>query len=321
MVTTSADRAIESGLAYLASKRRGDGAFGTRGHSGNVAVTSLAAMAFLCAGNQPNRGRYGRVVTDALRFVLSKENVDGRQPGFLHNPAASPYGAMYEHGFGTLFLAEAQGMVHQRALRESVREKLRRSVRLIVRAQNFEGGWRYWPTGSEADLSVTVCQMVALRAAKSAGVSVPRATAEACVSYVKSCQDRREGWFRYRRGVGDAGQGFARTAAGVVALNSAGVYKGPEVEAGLRFLLRHKPPAGAVQGGVHFLYGHYYAVQAMWTAGGGYWAEWFPAIRDELLARQRGDGWWADPICTHYGTALACIILQVPNNYLPILQK
>jgi len=26
-------------------------------------------------------------------------------------------------------------------------------------------------------------------------------------------------------------------------------------------------------------------------------------------------------ICSHYGTAMACIILQVPNNYLPILQK
>jgi hypothetical protein len=72
---------------------------------------------------------------------------------------------------------------------------------------------------------------------------------------------------------------------------------------------------------MHYFYGHYYAVQAMWTAGGNYWKEWYPAIRDELLSRQNPDGSWLDQICSHYGTAMACIILQVPNNYLPILQK
>ena len=59
----------------------------------------------------------------------------------------------------------------------------------------------------------------------------------------------------------------------------------------------------------------------MWTAGGDYWKEWYPAIRKELLSRQVPDGSWVDQICPHYGTAMACIILQVPNNYLPILQK
>ena len=60
----------------------------------------------------------------------------------------------------------------------------------------------------------------------------------------------------------------------------------------------------------------------MWTAGGDYWKEWYPLIRDELLSRQNTDAAsWLDQICSHYGTAMACIILQVPNNYLPILQK
>ena len=62
-------------------------------------------------------------------------------------------------------------------------------------------------------------------------------------------------------------------------------------------------------------------VQAVYTAGGTYWSEWYPAIRDELLANQRSDGNWPDQFCTHYGTAMACLILQIPNNYLPILQR
>ena len=32
--------------------------------------------------------------------------------------------------------------------------------------------------------------------------------------------------------------------------------------------------------------------------------------------------YWNDRrICPHYCTAMACIILQMPNNYLPILQR
>jgi hypothetical protein len=325
MLNEKADAAIAHGLAYLNANRSPDGSFGLAAYRGNVAVTSLAAMAFMCGGHQPQRGIYGRVVLDALRFVLGKENVLGSEPGYLHNPKASPHGPMYGHGFATLFLSEVYGMVHERALREDLRDKLRRAVKLILDSQkrNHDDAWRYTPRSTDADLSVTVCQIMALRSARNAGIFVPKSAVDKCTKYVKACQDRMEGWFRYMKRGGGAGgqQGFARTAAGVCALNAAGIYKGPEVEAGLRFLSQNKPGSGLGKPDMHYFYGHYYAVQAMWTAGGSYWAKWFPAIRDELLARQSPDGSWQDQICSHYGTAMACIILQVPNNYLPILQK
>jgi hypothetical protein len=72
---------------------------------------------------------------------------------------------------------------------------------------------------------------------------------------------------------------------------------------------------------MYYFYGHYYAVQAMWTAGGDYWKKWFPGIRDEWVRAQLQDGSWVDQISPHYATAMACIILQMPNNYLPIMQK
>ncbi len=214
-------------------------------------------------------------------------------------------------------------MVHERALRNEMRGKLSRAVKLIVDSQNFEGGWRYTPRSHDADISVTICQVMALRAAKNAGFSVPKGTIDRCVKYVKACQYLPEGWFRYmKQGGGGPHQGFARTAAGVVALFSAGIYDGREVKAGLQYLMRHKPGGGFLARlDMHYFYGHYYAVQAMWTAGEPYWRSWYESIRDELLARQGPDGAWMDPICVHYGTAMACIILQVPNNYLPILQK
>src|SRR6516162_5958818 len=112
-----------AGLAAAADDRHANGSFGTNAYEGNTAVTSLAAMAFMAGGHQPNRGAYGRVVTNALRWVLRQENPDGRHPGFLHYPAGTPHGPMYGHGFATLFLAEVSGMVHERALREEVRKK------------------------------------------------------------------------------------------------------------------------------------------------------------------------------------------------------
>jgi hypothetical protein len=180
------------------------------------------------------------------------------------------------------------------------------------------------PFSREADISVTICQIMALRAARNAGISVPLTTVKRCVEYVKGCQERNTGSFRYMKqgGGGGGAQGFARTAAGVCALYSAGIYKGPEIEMGLNYLRHSRPMVGGFgRPDMHYFYGHYYAVQAMWTAGGRYWNEWYPAVRDEMVSRQGPDGSWIDQICSHYATAMACIILQVPNNYLPILQK
>jgi hypothetical protein len=324
MITPKADEAIDKGLAYLNAHANREGYFGTGGYTGNVAVTSLAAMAFMAHGDMPNRGPYGRIITNALRFVMSQENRDGIHPGFLHNPNATPHGPMYGHGFATLFLAEAIGMVHDKKLRAELKDKLHLAVKLILEGQNREGGWRYMPGSREADISVTICQIMALRAARNAGVFVPKSNVNRCVEYVKACQDKGSGFFRYMKqgGGGGGAQGFARTAAGVCALYSAGIYKGEEIDKGLSFLQTSRPTLGGFgRPDMHYFYGHYYAMQAMWTAGGRYWKDWYPIIRDELINRQALDGSWMDQICSHYATAMACITLQVPNNYLPILQK
>jgi hypothetical protein len=326
MINSDADAAIASGLAFLAANKWPDGSFGSKpSYQGNVAITSLAALAFMAGGHQPGRGVYGNVVTRALEAVLTCGERSNRK-GYLHNITGTPHGPMYGHGFGTLFLAECTGMVHEPALRERLKRLLRDSVDLIIESQrkNPEGAWRYFPDSIDADLSVTICQIMALRAARNAGLVIPKANVDRCVQYVKACQDRKGGWFKYQKqggamGFGNDNQAFARTAAGVCALYSAGIYEGPEITLGLDYLKNNRSSGLAGQD-FHFFYGHYYAVQAMWTAGGSYWSEWFPWIRNELVSRQKA-GAWHDPICVHYGTAMACLILQIPNNYLPIFQK
>ena len=59
----------------------------------------------------------------------------------------------------------------------------------------------------------------------------------------------------------------------------------------------------------------------MFIAGGEHWDRWWPAIRAELIEKQAADGSWRGQAGTEYGTAMALIILQVPNRTLPILQR
>jgi hypothetical protein len=59
----------------------------------------------------------------------------------------------------------------------------------------------------------------------------------------------------------------------------------------------------------------------MWIRGGDDWNSWYPAIRNELIRRQSSGGFWKDSVCDEYGTAMALIVLQIPNNYLPIFQR
>ncbi len=284
-------------------------------YQGNVAVTALCGMAFLSAGHTPGRGRYGQHVEKAAEYLISQ----ARPNGFIVHMvggAYQTYGPMYGHGFATLFLAEVYGMSPNAELQET----LQKAVKLIVDCQNDEGGWRYFPKPYQADISVTVCQMMALCAARNAGIFVPKSTVDRCVEYVKRCQNA-DGGFRYQL-VGRPDSVFPRSAAGVVALYNAGLFEGPEIERGLDYLMRFLPRGQIFRYESHYFYAHYYAVQAMWHAGGRSWEEWYPAIRDELLDRQIGDGAWVDTsVCNEYGTAMALLILQLPNNYLPIFQR
>ncbi len=312
LVTTEADRGIDRGLRWLSGQQHDDGSLGSGAYRGNVAITSLAGMAWIAGGSTPDRGPYGAQVVRTVDYLLAKT----QQSGFIIERAGASHGPMYGHGFATMYLADCYGMSN----RPELRVKLAAAVKLIVNSQNKEGGWRYQPQPADADISVTVCQIMALRAARNAGLYVPNETVERCLDYVRRCQNPDGGFMYMARAGGDSL--FPRSAAGIVALQSAGVYKGPEIDKGVEYLLQFLPQPGANRQDAYYYYGHYYAVQAMWHVGGEPWDRWYPAVRDELLARQHDDGSWpATSINREYATAMALIVLQVPNNYLPILQR
>lgn len=306
-ITPGQQQAVDRGLRWLAANQAPDGSYGHLSHYGpHVGITGLAGLALVSDGNTPGRGRYGKSVSRCVDFILRH----GSESGLL--AAETSHGPMYGHGFATLFLAEVYGMTS----RPELRETLRKAVRLIVRTQNDEGGWRYQPVRADADLSVTVCQIMALRAARNDGIYIDKTVVEKAIAYVKNSQNP-DGGFRYMLSSG--GSAFARSAAGVAALQYAGIYGGEEVGRGLEYLRRFAPPRERTVG--HFFYGHYYAGQAMFLAGNRYWNTWWPMIRKDLLDKQTPEGFWRGQAGPEYGTAMALIILQIPNRLLPIFQK
>ena len=324
---------IDRALDYLHRNQNAEGSWtdrvGRKVHNSykgvvapHVGVTALAGMAFLAGGSLPGQGlreRYCNAVRKALDYIMEHTE----PTGFI----ADNNSRMYSHAFATLFLAEAYGTTLHPDSRK-LHDCLRRSVRMIVQSQNKLGGWRYRPGAADADMSITVCQVIALRAARNAGVRIPKQTIDAAVAYVKESfvpLSPGVGAFKYQIEPRRAGfhhrYSFALTACGVTTLYGAGQYNTPEVRDGLRYLWSAKPRRALARSTFDYFYGQYYAVQAAFQAGGAYWIRWYEWVNGELLALQKAAGSWRDLVGPNYATAMAAIILQMPNQYLPITEN
>ena len=227
-------------------------------------------------GHAPGRGPYREVVERGKRYLLSTQD---QKTGFFT-------GRMYEHGLSTLALAEMYGMDPDPKLEAG----LRKAVDLILSAQSPSGGWRYSPTPGDQDMSVTVMQIVALRAANNAEIPVPAEVFSKAIAYVRSCAVPAGG-FAYTSGGGLSPQ---IAAAGTLSLQLLGQYEDERIPRALDVVAQLPVQWGG--GGIqYFYYFHYYAMQGNYQAGGKYWNEWHPKVRELFLEKQNADGSWDLP--------------------------
>jgi len=304
------DDAVRNGLEFLLAQQNDDGSFKSPEQGRWVGVCALAGLALLSRGVRSGVGDAGLALRRIGQYVLSR--VQGS--GFICADSQTSHGPMYCHGFGTLFLAELLGTDNQL----EIRPKLSSAVKLIRDTQNEQGGWRYNPAPDDADLSVTVCQMMALRAARNAGLGVPKQTIDRGVEYVRRCQNP-DGGFMYQTRGGESR--FPLTAAAVVALFSAGIYEGAEIDSAFNFLHSNLSGNISLERNNYFFYAHYYSMQAFWLRGGSQWESWYKSLKRVLLGIRGARGSWFDHNSTEYGTAMACLILNMPRNLLPIFQR
>src|SRR5207302_2269178 len=249
-------KATARALEYLASRQNSDGSFSDGPYIHNTAVTAYAMLAFMSQGHVPGQGHYGPEVAKAARFLMASARASD---GYL---VGARGGNMYCHAMATLALAELWGQTGDDELKPVVQK----AVDLIIKSQNPQGGWRYEPAPTGADISVTIMTVMALRAAKNAGHHVPDTTLKKAIAYIMSCYYPDIGGFSYMPGRG--APGFARTAAGVCVLFLTGEYSAKEIPEAVRYLQNN---FYATQ---HFYYGHYYASHAMHQVGGKDWENW-----------------------------------------------
>lgn len=310
---TDVDRAIDRALEFLQRTQESDGAW-KMGNAKDQAITALCVMAFLSAGHVPGEGRYADTVDRGIQAVLRSQHENGL--------FGTGHYEMYQHGICTLMLAEAAGMTGGK-LAEDIRLRLEKAVQVILKAQakngTARGGWRYRAVGTDADISVTGWQLMALRAAKNLGCDVPPEAIDLAVAYVKRCHDPATGGFHYMPGNRVT---VACTGTSILALELCGknLHHAPESLKGGSYLIKNPPRWG---GDRFFFYSIYYCSQATFQLGGNYWSFYRPQLHDMLLKNQSSNGCWTvnDSFGPNYGTAMAILSLTPEYRFLPIYQR
>jgi hypothetical protein len=315
VVDAETEKIIKSALKYLAAKQTPNGSWNAGAGEHPVAMTAYTLMAFLAAGNTPNEGEYGKNVTRGMQFLIDRVGADGYISAGSNNSDRGGSN-MYGHGIACIALGEIYGMSKDPRLKP----KLESAIHLIESCQNDQGGWRYAPRKSDADLSVTVLQVVALRAAKNSGIDVSQLTIDNAVRFVKTCYDEEAGGFTYQPH--NRQPGFARTAAGIYCLQVCGFYDDPMVAKGSQFLIDGK---GNMQ--EWFTYGHFYAAPAQYMIGGETWKNWYEHMHKQLMDSVHREGEFASwepldhKVGTLYATAVYTMILSMPYHYVPLYQR
>ena len=328
------DQAISRAVAYLVSIQEKDGSIQDpqKGKHNETVMTSLAIMAMAAVGHQTTDDtREGAAMKKALAYVLGPDRQ--KEDGYFGQKDGS---RMYGHGIITLMLCEMLGMGVDSQQDVLLRDRAKKGIQLILKSQQVrkdprhQGGWRYNPDSGDADLSVTVWQLMSLRAAKNAGLDVPKEAIDEAVGYVKRCYSSKKSKDGKNENPKSAcgyepgrSPEYAMGAAGLLSMQVCGDYECQEVQGSAEWLKERELKYDSEW----FFYGTYYYAQGMYQRGGEYALHARKAVEEALLPRQEKDGAW---IGRHgqengagkvYSTSLGVLSLAVKHHYMPIYQR
>ncbi|HMF15094.1 MAG TPA: prenyltransferase/squalene oxidase repeat-containing protein [Gemmataceae bacterium] len=332
--------AVNKGLEWLAKNQNRDGHWEAAGGQYAPAMTGMAGMALLMEGSTTRDGKYANNIRKARDYFIAHCQPNGLlcRPGTIE---AGRY--MHGQGYALLFLASVYGEEEESDSRRKLEDVLTRAVQFCSKAQTSAGGWGYVSAmdgGDFAEGSVTVTQMQALRAARNAGIVVPKEVIDKATKYlVEKCtfQDGQVGYLPGRRAITPG-----LTTAGVACMFSAGQYHDPAVKKWLGYIAKNVAPlsGGAGRQG-HDEYTHYYYAQCLYILGDDGYARLFPDSKpnerltwsayrkqtfDTLVRAQASDGSWSggsnwSHVGPVYVTACYLTILQLDKATLPIYQR
>jgi hypothetical protein len=313
-LTPRTQETIDKALRFLAKEQ---GRHGGISQSYPVAATSMGCLAFLASGSTPSRGAYAPNIQRGLEYILKSCH----RSGFICEGGVGGQSGMYGHGFATLFLAEALGMIDDPDLFRRVHEALRQAVRLLEQAQNQFGGWNGSPDGTQSDDgsgAVAIMQIMALRAARNAGVSVREVTIDKAKKYLLEMMNK-DGWYQYNyHGRNGQHRSLGTTGPGAYMMGAMGLNRESKYEKAMKNIISMSPFKQGANG--FFAYANFYASLAMFQRGGADWIKWYTEMREFMIKNQSANGGWTDP----YGglfVAFNVLSLELPFRYLPCFQE
>jgi hypothetical protein len=293
------ERIYVKGLQYLARNQTMEGNWKDMPYGGEPGVVGFSVLSFLAHGDDPNFGPYSQPIRRGLDFILKQQN---SKTGYIGK-------TMYNHGFATLALAEAYGVVDDPRLGPA----LQKAVQLILTSQanNPLGAWRYAPEANDADTTVSGSQMVALFAARNAGVAVPEEAIEKGLKYFGKMQTP-EGGFGYSS---PSGPNAARTAIGCLILALAKEKNSKSFQSAFDFLKKTQPDQNYAQ------YYLYYASQAYFQASPQAWQVWNRKNIAGLKSTQSAEGSWDGQFGSTFATSASLLSLALNYRFLPIYER
>jgi hypothetical protein len=336
--TRQSERAVAAALNWLYRHQSPDGRWSLDGYrarckakdsscsgTGNAkadsAATAMALLPFLAAGQtHQSKGPYKKCIAAGIYWLTRIQKKDGDLRAG-HN--------MYSHGLAAIALCEAYGMSHDK----SVGEAAQRAIHFIEAAQNSStGGWRYKPH-DPGDTSVLGWQLMALKSAQMAGLSVSPRTFEGAQTFLKSVSSGYGELFQY---IPEGQPGFKAERGPTPAMSAVGLLCGqylgvkrdaPAMTNGAAYLMEHTPDKGHRN-----IYYWYYATQVMHNFAGPQWDTWNRTMRRLLIDTQDKTGcaagsWDPDkPAVDAWGgqggrlmvTSLSALTLEIYYRYLPL---
>lgn len=333
------DPVIEKGLDWLKRTQAPDGHWEAQGGQYPTSMTALAGLCMLMEGSTLREGKYSDNLLKAVTWFMARSQPNGML-GNPNNPTESAR-YMYGHGFGLLFLASVYGEEDDADRRKKLEVILKKAVDFCVNAQTDKGGWGYVSAaegGNFDEGSVTITQLQSLRAARNAGIPVPKKAIDLSMEYLKKSTTPNGGIIYSLASGGFAANGQERpplTAAAVACGFSAGQYNDEYAKKWITYCKEHIPVAkGRVS---HDEYQSYYYSQAIYVLGDDRYAEMFPkenksthltwtgyreAMFDYLKGQQNGDGSWTSGyIGPVFSTCVNLTILQLEKGVLPIYHR
>ncbi|GIW80357.1 MAG: hypothetical protein KatS3mg105_2164 [Gemmatales bacterium] len=333
-------KVVERGLNWLAKSQYTDGHWDANGGNYPVAMTALAGMALLMEGSTCRQGKYANNIRKAVTWLTQRSQANGMIGNPRNQIEAGRY--MYGHGFSVLFLSQVYGEEEDETQRQKLEKILTRAVEFTGKAQTARGGWGYVSArdGNGFDEgSVTITQVQALRAARNAGIVVPKEIIDKAKEYLRRCTTPNGGVIYSLASGGAARAGAERlplTAAAVACMFNAGEYDSDLAKRWLAFCQQRISLVGNARMG-HDEYTHYYLAQALYILGDkGYeklfpntepskrlvWSRYRQAMFERLASAQNNNGsFQGRGIGDVYTTSLYLTILQLDLGTLPIYQR